>query len=81
MTLDSVIMLVGAIIALLPFLGFPQRWDTVLFFLLGVVVIALGIAVRRGGSKLARPQPPKRTAAYVESKASDDTTHGQGTQH
>ncbi len=47
MTLDTLIMLAGVLIALVPFLGFPSSWDTVIFFLLGVIVIGLGIAVRR----------------------------------
>ena len=47
MTLDTLIMLAGSLIALLPFLGFPSSWDTAIFFILGVVVIGLGIAVRR----------------------------------
>ncbi|QQG37911.1 MAG: hypothetical protein HYS26_04785 [Candidatus Kaiserbacteria bacterium] len=47
MTLDAVIMLVGAFVALLPFLGLPNSWDTALFFGAGVVVIGLGIIVRR----------------------------------
>jgi len=50
MTLDALIMLVGALVAMLPFLGFPNSWDTVFFFILGIVVIALGIIVRRRGS-------------------------------
>lgn len=47
MTLDALIILAGALVALLPFLGFPNSWDTVLFFLLGVAIIGLGIVVRR----------------------------------
>lgn len=65
MTLDTVIMLTGAAIALLPFLGFPQRWDTVLFFLLGVLVIALGIIVRRRGPHPGA-QRSARTGTFVE---------------
>lgn len=49
MTLDALIILAGAIVALLPFLGFPSSWDSVLFFLLGVAIIGLGVAVRRRG--------------------------------
>lgn len=56
MTLDALIMLVGALIALLPFLGFPNSWDTVLFFILGVIVIALGIIVRRRESHHSAPR-------------------------
>jgi hypothetical protein len=47
MTLDTLIMLAGALVALLPFLGFPDWVDTWIFFALGIAVIALGIAVRR----------------------------------
>lgn len=47
MTIDTLIMLSGAFVALLPFLGFPNSWDTVLFVIVGIVVIGLGIVVRR----------------------------------
>lgn len=47
MTVDTLIILSGALVALLPFLGFPTSWDTVLFFILGIFVISLGIIVRR----------------------------------
>ena len=43
-------MFAGACVALLPYLGFPNSWDSVFFLLLGVFVIALGIVVRRSGS-------------------------------
>lgn len=69
MTLDTVIMLVGAAIAALPFLGFPQRWDSVIVFLLGVVVVGLGVAVRRRGVKAGLRPIAKKTDAFVESKA------------
>lgn len=54
MTLDALIMLAGAFVAALPFLGFPHSWDTWLFFFAGVFVIALGIVVRRRGLGLKR---------------------------
>ncbi len=47
MTLDALIMLTGAFVALLPFLGFPSNWDTVFYFLGGILIIGLGIVVRR----------------------------------
>ncbi|MBM3260884.1 hypothetical protein FJY93_00525 [Candidatus Kaiserbacteria bacterium] len=67
MTLDAVIMLVGAIVAILPFLGFPSSWDSVLYFILGVIVIALGIVVRRRSAHTT--SDAKRVSAkdtYVE---------------
>ncbi len=59
MTLDTLIMLAGALVALLPFLGFPSSWDTVIFFILGVIVIGLGIAVRRRAGILRAPHSHK----------------------
>ncbi len=47
-------MFAGAAVAILPYLGFPNSWDSVFFLLLGVFVIALGIVVRRSGSGSAR---------------------------
>jgi len=47
MTLDALIMLAGAFVAVLPFLGFPNSWDTALLFIAGVLIIVLGIVVRR----------------------------------
>ena len=49
MTLDALIMLSGGFVAVLPFLGFPNSWDSVLLFLAGIFIIGLGIVVRRRG--------------------------------
>ncbi|MCR4325626.1 MAG: hypothetical protein NUV59_02365 [Patescibacteria group bacterium] len=63
MTLDVLIMLSGALVAAMPFLGFPTRWDTIILFILGVFVFALGVIVRRRGTARDRithddTQPP-----------------------
>jgi hypothetical protein len=49
MTLDTVIMSFGAFVAVLPFLQFPQDWTDFFAFLAGIIIIGLGIAVRRRG--------------------------------
>lgn len=51
MTVDTLLMLSGTLVAILPFLGFPQSWDKVLFLILGILVVALGIVVRRRGNR------------------------------
>lgn len=48
MTLDTLIIFAGAFVAALPFLGFPSSWDTVLLLLAGVLIIGLGVTLRRG---------------------------------
>lgn len=47
MSLDALIMLLGALVAVLPFLGFPNSWDTVFLVCIGVAIIGLGVVVRR----------------------------------
>lgn len=48
MTLDALIMLSGALIAFLAWpAGFPPSWYKPMFFVLGVLVVILGIVVRR----------------------------------
>jgi VIT1/CCC1 family predicted Fe2+/Mn2+ transporter len=54
MTLDTLIMFFGALVAVLPFLGFPNSWDTVILLVAGVIIVALGVVVRRRGSNGAR---------------------------
>lgn len=49
MTLDTVIMAFGAFVAVLPFLQFPPDWTNFFAFLAGIIIIGLGIAVRRRG--------------------------------
>ena len=63
MSLDSLIMLSGAFVALLPFLGFPNSWDTVLFFLAGIFIISLGITVRRRENHSDPPEQKKNGGA------------------
>ena len=65
MTIDTLIMLAGAFVAVLPFLGFPNSWDTALFFLAGVFIISLGIVVRRRGGNLISPLPKKDASALA----------------
>ena len=47
MTTDTLIMLSGVFVLMLPFLGFPSSWDRVFLVIVGLFVIALGITVRR----------------------------------
>jgi type IV secretory pathway TrbD component len=65
MSLDALIMLAGFLVAVMPFLGFPVSMQVWIFFVIGVSVIALGIAVRRHG---ARPRKSRlRKSGFVES--------------
>ncbi|MBI5456442.1 hypothetical protein HY969_01750 [Candidatus Kaiserbacteria bacterium] len=63
MTLDALIMLLGTFVALLPFLGFPNTWDAAILLVAGIIIVGLGIAVRRKGSGtgVARPRQTLET--------------------
>ena len=56
MTLDALIMLAGAVVAALPFLGFSRAWLQWLLFLIGISVFALGVVVRRRLSQKRQPR-------------------------
>lgn len=69
MTLDALIMLIGAFVALLPFLGFPNSWDNIMFLIAGVLIVALGIVVRR---KLAsKHTDPVSLRSYADTSMLD----------
>ncbi|MDO8482111.1 MAG: hypothetical protein Q7S75_03455 [bacterium] len=65
MTLDTLIMLSGAFVASLPFLGFPNSWDSALFFIAGIFIISLGITVRRRWGHSTKPQS-RNESTFVE---------------
>ena len=68
MTLDALIMFSGIVVTLLPFLGFPLKWDNVILVVIGVVVIMLGIIVRRRGLKRPSAINKGNGSALVESQ-------------
>jgi hypothetical protein len=71
MTLDALIMLSGVLVAALPFLGFPNAWDTWIFFAIGVFVIALGIVVRRRYGHLENPRRPEEIGNMAHSRVDE----------
>lgn len=68
MTVDTLIVLSGVLVTLIPFLGFPLRIDNVILVVLGIVVMLLGIIVRRRG---LRRGTPSRNGTYVDSVPRD----------
>lgn len=72
MTIDALIMFVGAFVAILPFLGFPIKWDSILMVIAGIVIITLGIILRRRGTMRAAA---RRANSFVESSPTPTNTH------
>ncbi|RJR13836.1 hypothetical protein C4585_01340 [Candidatus Parcubacteria bacterium] len=73
MTLDTLIIITGAAVAALPFLGFPSTWDKVIFLLLGVFVLSLGIALRRRG--YTHTSEPKESDIFQGRVSNEHDSH------
>lgn len=71
MTLDALIMLAGAFVATLPFLGIPNSWDAGLFLAAGIFVIALGIVVRRRDTRVFTAPAHAEHTEYVHASQTD----------
>ena len=74
MTVDTLLIFSGAFVAILPFLGFPQGWDTILFFLAGIFVVALGIVVRRGAGSRNRTRNGESFPAAASVRHEEEST-------
>lgn len=61
MTADVILMGLGFSVAILPFLGIPNRIDTILFCILGALIISVGIALRRASH---RPKQSRDDVSY-----------------
>lgn len=47
MTKDLIIVALGVWVTLVPFLGFPSRWDTILLVVSGLLIVTLMFMLRR----------------------------------
>lgn len=72
MTLDALMMLMGVLTIVLPYLGFPSAWDRPFYTFFGILFIILGITVRRRGSATHTPPSPKNP--FVDSQPTRDAT-------
>ncbi len=69
MTLDTLIILAGTFVAALPFLGFPARWDSILLLIAGILIIGLGVTLRR--KIVARERRQRDETSVTDSPRSD----------
>lgn len=57
---EALIILLGSVVGLLPFLGFPARIDTIIYAIAGVLLLTLGILVRRDHAAWIRARHDQR---------------------
>lgn len=74
MTVDAWLIFFGALVAVLPYLGFPSDWDTVILLVSGVSIAFLGIIVRRRGL-IPRVRRQRKPSVYVESVPRENGAH------
>ena len=64
-------MVFGAFVAVLPFLQFPLDWTNFFAFIAGIVIIGLGIAVRRRG--LAHDRSTDQSQLFDTERGPEDS--------
>ena len=64
----SLLILIGFLVALFPHFGFPNSFDTIVFAILGLVVVLLAILSRRDRGRMMSEIPPEKAPMYAESK-------------
>jgi len=79
MSLDALIMLFGALVAVMPFLGFTVNMQMWILFILGIIIIGLGIAVRRRGERQRSIRA--RKGEFVESIPSGIVSYDMEARH
>jgi hypothetical protein len=68
---EALIMLLGGVVGLLPFLGFPARIDTIIYSVAGLSLFSLGILVRRDHARWIRDRRGR------EAQQEQERTHEQ----
>lgn len=69
MSKNSLTLLFGVLVLLIPYLGIPRSWKTVAFSLLGLAIIATSLLLKReivSGSMCAHLREEKHTDSYSQ---------------
>jgi asparagine N-glycosylation enzyme membrane subunit Stt3 len=67
MSKEVLIILLGLLIALMPYLGFPGSWKNVLSIVIGIAIAGLGFVVRQERIWKEREEiPERREDSFVE---------------
>lgn len=70
---ETLVIVLGAWTVLLPFLGFPTRWDMYLFAVTGALLVGLGISLQR--SALRRQRRRAERLAQQQQYTADEARH------
>lgn len=67
---ETLIIILGVLIALTPFLGFPRSWETVFFVVAGLGIVAVTIFFQRERQRLLRRAKQQETSSFGKSNMS-----------
>lgn len=68
MSKEALVILFGALVGLMPYLGLPGSWRTVLLSVAGLVIVLLGVLLRR--EVLSRGDT-KGTSFFIDNRAQE----------
>lgn len=66
MSKEALVILLGVVIVLLPFLGLPGTWRTVLMVLVGAAIVLIGVLLR---SEALGRGDSKGTSFFIDNRA------------
>jgi uncharacterized protein YabE (DUF348 family) len=74
MSKNKIILIIGIVIAIIPFLGFPSAWRSFFVFVGGVAVSTLSYLIARENRMVMHSKPKSRVVSevYVESHPKND---------
>lgn len=88
MSKNSLILFFGGLVIIVPFLGLPSAWKTIIFALLGVGIVIVTLMLRRdiaSGELYIHLQKDTKTDSYAQNgvltEKYRDTTEKHGTKY
>ena len=60
---ETLIIILGVLIALTPFLGFPRSWETVFFVVAGLGIVAVTVFFQRERQRLEKTKRQETSAS------------------
>ena len=69
---ETLIIFLGAWVAVQSFLGFPLGWDMVIYAILGIIIVGLGVMMQRE-LVMRRGSRARHTEAFVENAPQMDS--------
>jgi len=77
MAKTKTILVLSILIALLPFLGFPQSWDNFFYVVFGLIIAGLAYLLRKNGEKTLLENSQEKQRSFLNNGQNPNTTPTQ----